>query len=102
MVSYSEVERSVRAALEDADLRLAATRALEGLGPDVLRFLRARLRDASQAEDAYLQFSEDFWLGLAAFRWESNLRTWMFVLARNAVVGLTSVGVFLFSLRCSE
>jgi RNA polymerase sigma-70 factor (ECF subfamily) len=50
----------------------------------VIRFLRARLRDHSQAEEAYLQFCENFWVGLPAFRWESNLRTWMFVLARNA------------------
>ncbi|HET8938315.1 MAG TPA: sigma-70 family RNA polymerase sigma factor, partial [Polyangiales bacterium] len=84
MVTRPSVESSVRAALEQGNPQLAATRALERLGPDVIRFLRARLRDQPQAEEAYLQFCEDFWVGLAAFRWESNLRTWMFVLARNA------------------
>jgi RNA polymerase sigma-70 factor, ECF subfamily len=80
----SEIERSVRSALEADDLQRAATEALQELGPDVQRFLSARLHDRPQAEEAYLQFSEDLWVGLPGFRWQSSLRAWMFVLARNA------------------
>jgi RNA polymerase sigma-70 factor, ECF subfamily len=79
-----DIERQVREAVAATDFRLAATRALTELGGEILRFLRARLRDRQQAEEAYLQFSEDLWIGLPAFRWESSLRVWMFVLARNA------------------
>ncbi|MEY4510036.1 MAG: hypothetical protein RLZZ450_2158 [Pseudomonadota bacterium] len=80
----AELEDQVRAAVANTDYALAATRALECLGSDISRFLRARLHNLSQAEEAYLQFSEDLWVGLPAFRWESSLRVWMFVLARNA------------------
>jgi RNA polymerase sigma-70 factor (ECF subfamily) len=83
-INLSDIERQVRSALDAQDSRTAATRALQALGPDVLRFLSARLADRTQTEDAYLQFSEDVWVGLPAFRWESSLRTWMFVLARTA------------------
>lgn len=79
-----EVEVEVRSAVERSDYRLAATRLLECHGAEITRFLRARLSDRGQAEEAYLQFSEDLWVGLPAFRWESSLRVWMFVLARNA------------------
>jgi RNA polymerase sigma-70 factor (ECF subfamily) len=81
--TYLERERPVRAAFDRGELRLAATLALDEFGPDVLRFLRARLRSPVQAEDAHLQFCEDMWLGLPSFRWESSLRAWLFVLARN-------------------
>lgn len=79
-----EVEGEVREAVERSDFRAAATRLLECRGAEISRFLRARLSDRGQAEEAYLQFSEDLWVGLPAFRWESSLRVWMFVLARNA------------------
>jgi RNA polymerase sigma-70 factor, ECF subfamily len=82
--NHSEIERLVRSSLDAHDPRSAAARALEKLGPDVFRFLSARLGDRRQAAHAYLQFSEDVWGGLPEFRWESSLRAWMFVLARSA------------------
>jgi RNA polymerase sigma-70 factor (ECF subfamily) len=83
-INHPEIERQVRSSLDAGDPRAAAARTLENLGPDVLRFLSARLADRAQAEEAYLQFSEDVWVGLPAFRWESSLRAWLFVLARSA------------------
>jgi RNA polymerase sigma-70 factor (ECF subfamily) len=83
-INHAEIERQVRSCLQAHDPRAAAARALENLGPDVLRFMSARLADRAQAEEGYLQFSEDVWVGLPAFRWESSLRAWMFVLARSA------------------
>lgn len=80
----TDLETEVRSAVASTDYGLAATRVLEGLGLEISRFLRARLGDRSQADEAYLQFSEDLWVGLPAFRWESSLRVWLFVLARNA------------------
>jgi RNA polymerase sigma-70 factor (ECF subfamily) len=84
--SAPEIELQIRSLLAAQDYREAAVCALDRLGPDVLRFLSARLTDRAEAERAYLQFSEDLWVGLPAFRWESSLRTWMFVLARNAAM----------------
>ena len=82
-------ELVIRSAHERGDLQLAATVAMRRYGPDVLRFLRARLRSTTQAEDAYLQFAEDFWQSLQRFRWECPVRVWMFVLARAAATHLT-------------
>ncbi|MET0286849.1 MAG: sigma factor [Polyangiales bacterium] len=80
----SAIEVEIRGAVERADYKVAATLALDAYGSEVQRFLRARLRDSTQADDAYLTFSEDLWVGLPAFRWESSLRVWLFTLARNA------------------
>src|SRR5688572_7207495 len=85
-VDHTEIEGQVQSALAAEDVRLAATRALEILGPDVLRFLSARLADRAQIEEAYLQFSEDLWVGLPAFRWDTPLHIWMFILARTAAI----------------
>lgn len=84
----AEPERPVRAAFEGGDLKLATTLAIELYGADVRSFLRARLRTQTQVEDAFLQFGEDLWTGIAGFRWQSSLRAWMFALARNCATRL--------------
>lgn len=81
-------ERTVRDAFERGDMRLATSLAIALHGTEVLSFLRARLRTETQVEDAFLQFGEDLWTGIAAFRWQSSLRAWMFSLARNAATRL--------------
>jgi DNA-directed RNA polymerase specialized sigma24 family protein len=88
-VNQAEIEGQVRTALAAHDVRLAATRALESFGPDVLRFLSARLAERARAEVAYLQFGEDLWVGLPAFRWDMSLRAWMFVVARAVAIRVT-------------
>jgi RNA polymerase sigma-70 factor (ECF subfamily) len=77
-------ESELRAAFERGALHEVATQAMRTYGPPVLRFLMARLRTRTQAEDAYLQFAEDLWTGLPSFRWQCSLRVWLFVLARSA------------------
>jgi RNA polymerase sigma-70 factor, ECF subfamily len=77
-------ERSIRRHLEVADVSSAATEAITRFGPEIMRFLQVRLRDRAAADDAFSRFSEDLWQGLPAFAWRSSLRTWLFVLARNA------------------
>jgi RNA polymerase sigma-70 factor, ECF subfamily len=84
----ADPERHVRDAFQRGDLRLATTLAIELYGADVLSFLRARLRTQTQVEDAFLQFGEDLWTGIASFRWQSSLRAWMFALARNSATRL--------------
>jgi RNA polymerase sigma-70 factor (ECF subfamily) len=56
---------------------------LRELGPEILAFLRALLRDEDDAQDAFQSFAEDVWTGLPSFRWESSLRTWAYRLAAN-------------------
>lgn len=86
MESQNLVEREapVRACIQNGDLAGAATAALKLYGAEIARFLQLRLRDRARADDAFSTFSEDLWLGLPEFAWRSSLRTWLFVLARNA------------------
>lgn len=55
--------------------------AIRAIGPDVLRYLRAVLRDEADAADAFSLFAEGVWKGLPSFRGESSLRTWALRLA---------------------
>jgi RNA polymerase sigma-70 factor, ECF subfamily len=79
-----EIEAAVRAACESSDFRAATTTALEAYGPEVLSFLIARLRSQSDGEEAFSMFAEDLWKGLPGFAFRSSLRSYLYVLARNA------------------
>lgn len=81
-------EERVRELLAAGDLEGAATAALRGLGPQILRYLRSLLREEAAATEAFSQFAENLWKGLPRFRAESSLRTWAFRLASNAAVNL--------------
>src|SRR5512141_2219055 len=83
-----ELESSVLERIAAGDLDGAATEALRALGPSVLRDLRSMLRDEEAAVDAFSQFAENLWKGLASFRGDSSLRTWAFRLAHHAALNL--------------
>ena len=72
---------SLLAANEGAE---GATQVLRAHGPEVLRYLRAILRDETAADDAFSLFAEWTWEGLSRFRGESSLRTFAFGIAWNA------------------
>jgi len=78
----------VRDLVAKGDLRGAAAEAIRGLGPEVLRYLRATLRDEADAADAFSHFAEGLWRGLPAFRGECTLRTWALRLAVNAAANV--------------
>src|SRR5262245_32575800 len=77
-------EARIRTRMESGDLQNAAAEAVKLYGSEILRFLRVRLRARELADDAFSAFCEDLWVGLPNFAWRSTLRTWSFVLARNA------------------
>jgi RNA polymerase sigma-70 factor (ECF subfamily) len=81
-------EAHIRALIEQGDLRGAATEAIRGLGPPVVRYLRSLLRDEDDAAEAFSRFSEKLWKGLPGFQQRSSLRTWMYRLAWTAAVDL--------------
>ncbi len=80
------VEERVRERIAAGDLDGAATEAIRGLGPQVLRYLRSLLRDEDAAADAFSQFAENLWRGLPGFRWDASLRSWGFRLAFHAAL----------------
>jgi RNA polymerase sigma-70 factor (ECF subfamily) len=63
----------------------AATVVIESLGPEVLGYLRAVLRDEAGASDAFSHFAEAVWRGLPAFR-GGSLRVWCYRIAWRAVL----------------
>ena len=78
------VQGRVQELLRSGDVSAAATEALRGHGPEILRFLRSVLRDEDDAADAFSHFAENLWRGLSTFRGQSSLRTWAFRIAWNA------------------
>lgn len=74
----------VRELVEQGDVRAAATEAIARLGPEVLRYVRALLRDEDMAADAFSDFAENLWKNLPSFRWSGSLRTWAFKIATRA------------------
>ncbi len=82
------LEVRVRGLLAAGDERGAATEAIRGLGPSILRYLRAVLREESDAREAFSHFAEKLWRGLPGFRAEAGLRTWAYRIAWNAALNL--------------
>lgn len=78
-------ESAIRALHEAGELAAAATAALELYGSELLSFLHANARDPELAAEAYAELAEDLWRGLPGFRWQSSLRTWLYMLTRNAL-----------------
>jgi RNA polymerase sigma-70 factor, ECF subfamily len=82
------LEGRVQALIAAGDTRTAAEEAIRALGPGVLRYLRAILRDEADAADAFSQVAEALWRGLPGFRGESSLRTWTLRVAVRAAMGI--------------
>jgi RNA polymerase sigma-70 factor (ECF subfamily) len=82
------LDTAVLTLVETGDLRGAATEAIRGLGPQVLRYLHSVLRDEDAAADAFSQFAENLWNGLPTFQKQSSLRTWAYRIAWNAALNL--------------
>jgi RNA polymerase sigma-70 factor (ECF subfamily) len=76
----AELSDLLRSGRRDA----AATLALRRYGAQIYGYLAALLRDTAVADDAFAEFSEDFWRGLATFRRECSVKTYAYTIARNA------------------
>jgi RNA polymerase sigma-70 factor (ECF subfamily) len=81
-------EREIQALCEAGAHGEATTAALRLYGVELLGFLRALAKDADLAAEAFAELSEDVWKGVAKFRWQSSLRSWLYQLARNALAQL--------------
>jgi len=88
MTAMRVEEDHIRALLAQHDLRDAATEAIRALGPETLRYLRAVLRDEADAQDAFSEWAERLWRGIATFEGRSSFRTWALRLATNVTRNL--------------
>ncbi len=82
------IESRLRALLAAGDLKQAATEAIRGYGPDLLRYLRGLLGNDSDAREAFALASERLWRSLPEFRGDAAVRTWCFHLAWSAAADL--------------
>lgn len=84
MGADAELEAQIRSACDSKDYDRAATIALEGYGAELMSFLFALLRSASDADDVYGIVCESLWKSLPEFRWDSAFRTYAYTIARHA------------------
>lgn len=82
------VEARIQQLIAAGDLRGAATEAIRGFGPQVLRYLRGVLHDEASAAEAFSRFAENLWKGIESFRGQSSFKTWALRLAWNAALDL--------------
>jgi RNA polymerase sigma-70 factor (ECF subfamily) len=82
--SRAALEQGIRSAWQSGDLSGAITLALRGYGPEILGVLTAVSKSEEDAREAFAQFSEDLWKGIAGFEWRSSFRTWAYGIAHNA------------------
>lgn len=80
------LERTIRDACDRGDLRAATEAAIRGYGPEIYGFLVAFHRDEEDAAEVWARVSESLWSNLERFAWQSTLRTWLYVVARNTSV----------------
>lgn len=83
-MTVENLEPKLRTLHDAGDLPAVATLAVRGYGPEILGYLYAIARDEQRATDAFATFLEDLWFGIPKFAWRSSLRTWLYVIARNA------------------
>jgi RNA polymerase sigma-70 factor (ECF subfamily) len=81
---HANLEARIRACADARDYDQATRLALQGYGPELLRFIAAMTRDDATAADVFSRASEDIWRGLPGMAWQSTFRTWAFTLTRHA------------------
>jgi RNA polymerase sigma-70 factor (ECF subfamily) len=82
-MSLEVTVRELIAAGRESD---AAAEAIRGLGPQILAYLSALLKNESDAREVFSQFAEDLWKGLPGYRGEASLRGWAYRIAWHASV----------------
>ena len=65
-------------------MRTAVGTALRMYGAEVYGFLVALHRSGAEADDAFSLFTERLWTTFGGFQWRCSVRTWAYLLARNA------------------
>jgi RNA polymerase sigma-70 factor (ECF subfamily) len=87
-VETKELDERILKLLAAGAHREAATVAIRGHGPQVLRYLQSVLGDHDDARDAFSQFAENLWRGLPTYRADGSFRAWAYRIAWNAAFDL--------------
>lgn len=82
------LEERIRGLLAEGRHDEGATAAIQGYGPQILRYLRSVLADEEEAREAFSQFAENLWRGLRDFRGTAPFRIWAYRIAWNVACDL--------------
>jgi RNA polymerase sigma-70 factor (ECF subfamily) len=85
VVERDTLEAPIRDACAARDFASAATGAIRLYGTELLGYLHATAHDHDLAAEAFAELGEDLWRALPDFAWKSSLRSWLYVIARNAL-----------------
>ncbi|MET0385081.1 MAG: sigma-70 family RNA polymerase sigma factor, partial [Polyangiales bacterium] len=77
-IAMTTQEAAIREQQTAGDLERATALLLDSYGPEIFRYLVARLRESHAAEEAYSEFAYDLWRGLLGFRWSCSARAWAY------------------------
>ena len=80
----TELDERIRVLLAARKIEEATTLALRELGPEILGFLSGVLGD-DDGDEVFSTFSERLWRSLGGFQGRCKLRSWTYVLARQAI-----------------
>jgi RNA polymerase sigma-70 factor, ECF subfamily len=79
------LEREVAQHLQSGELAAAAEAALTRLGPQILGYLGATLRDDDAANDVFGNFCEQMWKSIGTFRGDSSFKTWAYKIVMHSI-----------------
>src|SRR5690242_21958354 len=80
------LEARVRQLLAEGRHGEAAEEAIRGLGPQVLGYVSALLKNDGDAHEVFAIWAEDLWKGLPGWRGDASLRGWAYRIAWHASV----------------
>ena len=86
------VEERVQRLLAQGTPDEAAAAVIRGYGPRIIDYLRGVLRDEDLAGDAFSQFGERVWRGIAGFRGDASVLSWCYRLAWSALCRVVESG----------
>ncbi len=85
MSDRDALEGDIRARCDRGDHLGAATSIGRGYGPELMAFVASLLRSTEdEIDEVFAMLSEDVVRGLPGFRFDSSVRTWLYMLARHA------------------
>src|SRR5688500_10951874 len=79
------LDEEIAAHLAAGELEAAATKTINGHGPNIVEYLCAVLRDEDAALDVFGHFCEELWKSIGTFRGESAFKTWTYTLVMRSV-----------------
>ena len=74
----------VRELVQKGDAIGATQLVIERYGAEIFGYVASLLKDEDLASDAFARACENVYKGMLSFRGESSVRTWFYVIARNA------------------